>query len=179
MKIRFKHQQYQADAVAAVVDCFEGQPYNSGFKYTVDPGKATGQQTINYDEEGIRNYPLQLSDGALLHNIQKVQRDQNLPIDTKLVKTPVCDVNLDVEMETGTGKTYVYTKTIFELHKRYGWSKFIIVVPSIAIREGVAKSFEMTKEHFWKITASSRASSSTIPNRPKTSRVSPPMAGYR
>ena len=147
MKIRFKHQPYQADAVAAVVDCFEGQPYNSGFKYTVDPGKATGRLMLE-DDEGIRNYPLQLSESALLHNIQKVQQDQNLPIDSKLIKTPVCGVNLDVEMETGTGKTYVYTKTIFELHKRYGWSKFIIVVPSIAIREGVAKSFEMTREHF-------------------------------
>jgi len=148
MKIRFKHQQYQADAVAAVVDCFEGQPYHSGFRYLVDPGKAKGQQTMNYEDEGIRNFTLQLSDEALLHNIQKVQRAQNLPIDKKLVKSPICGVNLDVEMETGTGKTYVYTKTIFELHKRYGWSKFIIVVPSIAIREGVAKSFELTREHF-------------------------------
>ena len=148
MKIRFKHQEYQADAVAAVVDCFEGQPYHKGFEYLIDPGRFKGQQTMEYDDEGIRNYGLQLSDDALLHNIRKVQQRQGLPVDSKLVKKSVCGVNLDVEMETGTGKTYVYTKTIFELHKRYGWSKFIIVVPSIAIREGVAKSFEMTRDHF-------------------------------
>ena len=76
----------------------------------------------------------------LLENLQGVQRRQNLPISTELEKTTVCDINLDIEMETGTGKTYCYIKTMFELNKRYGWSKFIVVVPSIAIREGVLKS---------------------------------------
>jgi type III restriction enzyme len=84
----------------------------------------------------------------LLDNIQQVQRGQNLPVSDTLVKNKVARVNLDVEMETGTGKTYCYIKTIFELNRRYGWSKFIIVVPSIAIREGVAKSLEITAEHF-------------------------------
>lgn len=146
MKIRFKHQQYQLDAVKAVVDCFASQPYSSGFRYTIDPGK--GSSNLFEEYEGIRNYPIKLGEDEILRNIQKVQKSQNLPPDSKLIKTPICNINLDVEMETGTGKTYVYTRTIFELHKRYGWSKFIIVVPSIAIREGVAKSFEMTKEHF-------------------------------
>ncbi|WP_201353171.1 type III restriction-modification system endonuclease [Hydrogenimonas urashimensis] len=154
MKIRFKHQLYQAEAVASVIDCFEGQPRREGVAYRVDPGRTVtikGQQRIVYDEEietGFKNHPIELSDSQLLHNIQAVQRRQNLPMDGKLVKTSVSPVNLDVEMETGTGKTYVYTKTIFELYKRYGWSKFIIVVPSVAIREGVAQSFDLTREHF-------------------------------
>src|SRR5690606_22672578 len=89
-----------------------------------------------------------LSDFILLDNIRQVQRLQNLPVSSELVKTKVSKINLDIEMETGTGKTYCYIKTIFELNKQYGWSKFIIVVPSIAIREGVAKSLEITADHF-------------------------------
>ena len=85
----------------------------------------------------------------MLENIHAVQQRQNLPLSSALVqRRSVCDVNLDIEMETGTGKTYCYIKTMFELNKRYGWSKFIVVVPSIAIREGVKKSFEITAEHF-------------------------------
>jgi len=142
VKIRFKHQKYQADAVEAVVECFRGQPYKKGFEYLIDPGKPKSVAETNLldfaleEEVGFANHKIELSEDVLLKNIQSVQTNQNLPIDSTLVKASVCDVNLDVEMETGTGKTYVYTKTIFELHKRYGWSKFIIVVPSIAIREG-------------------------------------------
>src|SRR5690606_8427396 len=81
-------------------------------------------------------------------NIQHVQRRQNLPVSNSLVKSKISSINRDIEMETGTGKTYVYTKTIFELNRRYGWRNFIIVVPSIAIREGVKKSLQITQEHF-------------------------------
>ncbi|MDM1544497.1 DEAD/DEAH box helicase family protein [Ignatzschineria indica] len=153
MKIKFKQYPYQLAAVNAVVDCFEGQPFSTGVQYRVDPGTtAKGQtQTIQQDgayDQGLRNAPIMLHDHEILENIQKVQRRQNLKISDKLISTPQARVNLDVEMETGTGKTYVYIRTIFELNKRYGWNKFIIMVPSIAIREGIYKSFQMTKEHF-------------------------------
>lgn len=84
----------------------------------------------------------------MLDNIQAVQRQQMLPVSDSLLASAGCKYNLDVEMETGTGKTYCYIKTIFEMNKRYGWSKFVIVVPSIAIREGVYKSLDITAEHF-------------------------------
>ena len=147
MKLKFKTQAYQSAAVQAVVDCFKGQLPASAeaISYRIDPGK---EQMQGYADDGFKNADLALTDLALLDNIQQVQRGQNLPMSETLVKTKVARVNLDVEMETGTGKTYCYIKTIFELNRRYGWSKFIIVVPSIAIREGVAKSLEITAEHF-------------------------------
>ena len=150
MKLKFKTQAYQTAAVQAVVDCFKGQPPASveAMGYRVDPGKAkTGMDRL-FSEAGFKNADLSLSDATLLANIHDVQRAQNLPLSDVLVKTKVAKVNLDIEMETGTGKTYCYIKTIFELNKQYGWSKFIIVVPSIAIREGVAKSLQITAEHF-------------------------------
>ncbi|WP_237377161.1 type III restriction-modification system endonuclease [Burkholderia pseudomallei] len=150
MKLKFKTQAYQTAAVDAVVDCFKAQPPASSeaISYRIDPGKAkTGMDSL-FSEAGFKNADLMLSDTALLDNIQQVQRQQNLPISDVLVKTKIARVNLDVEMETGTGKTYCYIRTIFELNKQFGWSKFIIVVPSIAIREGVAKSLEITAEHF-------------------------------
>ena len=173
MKIRFKHQPYQKKAVDAVVECFVGQPRKEGIQYRVDPGRPKeikGQQMLSLEAEeeaGFRNHELVIGEDELLKNIREVQRYQNLPqsktLDTfKIIKKnkfvvdksytkkalDICRYHLDIEMETGTGKTYVYTKTIFELYQHYGWSKFIIVVPSIAIREGVAQSFELTKEHF-------------------------------
>lgn len=150
MKLKFKTQAYQTAAVQAVVDCFKGQPPASAeaISYRIDPGKAKKGIDDLFTEAGFKNADLVLSDTALLDNIHQVQRSQNLPISDALVKTKVARVNLDIEMETGTGKTYCYIKTIFELNKQYGWSKFIIVVPSIAIREGVAKSLEITAEHF-------------------------------
>lgn len=155
MKIKFKKQPYQSDAVLSVVQCFRGQIKSSGFAYRVDPGKKEvkkGQQTTMEDfaEEnpGFRNAELVIPKPVLLENLQTIQREQNIPVSTELAKSSVCDINLDVEMETGTGKTYVYTKTMFELYRQYGWSKFIIVVPSIAIREGVYQSIELTREHF-------------------------------
>jgi type III restriction enzyme len=163
MKLKFKTQAYQTAAVQAVVDCFKGQmPHHGGIRYRLDPGiqKAApaspqaslalevGSEAAEDNEAAFRNADFTLSETALLDNIHAVQRGQNLPLSDALVKTKVAKVNLDIEMETGTGKTYCYIKTIFELNKQYGWSKFIIVVPSIAIREGVAKSLDITAEHF-------------------------------
>lgn len=152
MKLKFKKQAYQTSAVEAVVECFAGQPLATAFKYRVDPGRKveTAQLIIEATEEisGFANERLAIPEDRLLENIQAVQRHQNLPLSQSLVKTAICNVNLDVEMETGTGKTYCYIKTMFEMNQRYGWTKFIVVVPSIAIREGVNKSFEITAEHF-------------------------------
>ena len=163
MKLKFKTQGYQLAAVQAVVDCFKGQMADhGGIRYRLDPGArqvrpASQQAALPLDpvdaaeqdtEAAFRNADITLSEPDLLANIQQVQRLQNLPQSTALVHTKAARVNLDVEMETGTGKTYCYIRTIFELNKLYGWSKFIIVVPSIAIREGVAKSLEITAEHF-------------------------------
>lgn len=149
MKLKFKTQAYQTAAVQAVVDCFAGQPPATAeaMSYRIDPGAAK-RGTDNLFADGFKNAEVKLSERQLLENLQKVQRHQNLPISDGLVKTKVSPVNLDIKMETGTGKTYCYIKTIFELNKRHGWSKFIIVVPSIAIREGVAKSLAITAEHF-------------------------------
>ena len=145
MKLKFKTQDYQTDAVDAVVDCFAGQPRSDGISYRIDPGRA--KQSI-LDADGFKNADLAISKSQVLENIQKVQRRQNLPISDKMITSAKCHLNLDIEMETGTGKTYCYIKTIFEMNKRYGWSKFIIMVPSIAIREGVQKSLQITADHF-------------------------------
>lgn len=151
MKLKFKKQVYQTHAVEAVADCFAGQPRREGLNYRLDPGRAvdaSGQAVAALESAGFKNADLALTPGQMLENIHAVQRRQNLPLSAALVKTKVCDINLDVEMETGTGKTYCYVKSMFELNARYGWSKFIVVVPSIAIREGVFKSLEITAEHF-------------------------------
>lgn len=149
MKLKFKTQAYQTAAVQSVVECFIGQPLASteSMSYRIDPGSGK-QGTESMFADGFKNADVKLSESNLLQNIQQVQRHQNLPISDVLVKTKVSPLNLDIEMETGTGKTYCYIKTMFELNKRHGWSKFIVVVPSIAIREGVAKSLEITAEHF-------------------------------
>ena len=146
MKLKFKVQPYQTNAVESVVDCFAGQPLVTGASYRIDPGKQK-QQLFEF-ETGFRNADLALTDAQLIKNIHNVQKRQNLPLSAGLAANNVCKVNLDVEMETGTGKTYCYIKTIFEMNKRYGWNKFIIVVPSIAIREGIYKSLQITSEHF-------------------------------
>ncbi len=145
MKLKFKVQPYQTQAVTAVVDCFAGQPMSTGITYRIDPGRKA--QTSAF-EEGFKNADLALTELQVLANIKDVQRRQNLPVSDKLVTSAGCRINLDIEMETGTGKTYCYIKTIFEMNKRYGWSKFIIMVPSIAIREGVHKSLQITADHF-------------------------------
>lgn len=146
MKLQFKVQQYQTEAVDAVVDVFAGQPFADGVKYRIDPGKDTAATLL--DDAGLRNTAISISAPQLLGNVHAVQKERGLPVAKTLVTSPAAPINLDIEMETGTGKTYVYIKTIMELHKRYGWSKYIVVVPSIAIREGVKKSFDITADHF-------------------------------
>ncbi len=157
MKIRFKHQKFQADAAKAVVDVFAGQPYltptyliDKGYSrktYSVD-GETYDQQKLDEDKDftGWRNEGIvpELSGEKILKNLNEVQRRNQLKPSDKLEGR----YNLTIEMETGVGKTYTYIKTMYELNRRYGWSKFIVVVPSIAIREGVYKSFQMTEEHF-------------------------------
>lgn len=145
MKLKFKVQPYQTQAVDSVVDCFAGQPLVSGITYRIDPGC---KAQMNAFEQGFRNADLALTDLQVLANIRSVQRRQNLPLSDTLSPSDGCRFNLDIEMETGTGKTYCYIKTMFEMNKRYGWSKFIIMVPSIAIREGVYKSLQITADHF-------------------------------
>ncbi len=152
MKLKFKIQPYQTYAVESVVDCFAGQVNKSGGAYRIDPGVrkniAGSIDQDLFEQTGLKNADIQLTDARLLANIQAVQRRQNLPLSDKLASSAGCRVNLDVEMETGTGKTYCYIKTFFEMNKLYGWSKFIVIVPNIAIREGVLKSLEITAEHF-------------------------------
>ena len=147
MKFKFKIQQYQTDAVERTVEVFEGQPSMDSLTYRRDLGKHTA---ILYDDElemGYRNSEIQLLPKEILANIRKAQAAGDIKLSDSLVPS-IGACSLDIEMETGTGKTYVYIKTMFELNKRYGWSKFIIVVPSIAIREGVGKSFAMLEDHF-------------------------------
>ena len=149
MKLQFKVQQYQTEAVDAVVEALSGQPYADGVKYRIDPGKNAAPTLL--DDAGLRNAEIALTPSQLLTNVHRVQQARGLELSKSLVdpvKRSAAPINLDIEMETGTGKTYVYIKTIMELHKRYGWSKYIVVVPSIAIREGVKKSFDITAEHF-------------------------------
>ena len=151
MEFQFKKQQYQTDAVNNTVEVFAGQPYQDGNSYLMGHD-TTGHQML-MDEYGRRNAPLNIGPNVkdrLLLNIQEIQKRSNILMSDKLVGDPkLGSCVLDIEMETGTGKTYVYIKTIFELNKRYGWEKFIVVVPSIAIREGVIKSFSMLERHFF------------------------------
>ena len=165
MKFRFKIQQYQTDAVDSVVRAFRGQPYSDGVSYVRDLGEQpplmVEEQMRMFpdpqlsifdaiDDSGYKNEALRLTADELLANIRGVQGENNIHLSDRLDSSMGCP-SLDVEMETGTGKTYVYIKTMFELNKRYGWSKFIVVVPSIAIREGVKKSFDITTDHFMEL----------------------------
>lgn len=166
MKIKFdSNQVYQLDAINAVVDAFDGQPLAAGtFEVRLD----APNQMAGWSELGIGNH-LTLNDEAMLANLHGVQerneitpsvRLETLPCGSGLPATNIATgrslpqeerthfFNFSVEMETGTGKTYVYLRTIFELHQHYGYSKFIIVAPSVAIREGVMASVRMTHEHF-------------------------------
>lgn len=153
MKFKFKVQQYQTDAADAVASVFEGQPNQGASVYLRDLGRKPrrAQGEIDFGDEGTEGYanaPVALSGADILANVHAVQRRNQIPESEELF----CGMGacqLDVEMETGTGKTYVYTKTMLELNRLYGWCKFIVVVPSVAIREGVAKSLENTQEHFF------------------------------
>lgn len=135
MKLKFKKQQYQTDAVMSLVNCFKGQ--QKGYRKDI-----IGRQGL-FEEISFGNAKLTLTDSELRENVRSVQKVNDIPI-----KNFDNSNNFTVEMETGTGKTYTYIKSMYELNKHYGWSKFIIVVPSIAIREGVYKSFEITADHF-------------------------------
>ena len=150
MKIQFKHQKFQADAAKAVVDVFAGQPYLTP-TFMMDKGRGYIQQSLadDMDYTGWSNQKIvpELSDRLILEHLQKIQRSNDIAPSDKL-EGRGSGYNLTIEMETGVGKTYTYIKTMYELNRAYGWSKFIIVVPSIAIREGVYKSLEMTQEHF-------------------------------
>ena len=150
MKFKFKIQGYQTEAVNNTTAVFTGQPNRDPAHYRRDLGKIeSGTMKDMLDDDGYRNADVELSSKQLLENLHSVQTLTGVPLSKSLSKIDgLGAVNLDIEMETGTGKTYVYIKTMFELNKLYGWSKFIIVVPSIAIREGVAKSFRMLEEHF-------------------------------
>jgi type III restriction enzyme len=164
MKFQFKIQPFQTEAAESVVKVFAGQPNYGVSKYRRDVGTtkpkqrpAQGamfedetEQTMEEFETAYRNAEVELTREQLFKNIRDVQMANNIKLSNELVQG-LGAVSLDVEMETGTGKTYVYIKTMFELHKTYGWSKFIVVVPSIAIREGVKKTFEITQEHFMEL----------------------------
>ena len=151
MKLQFKHQQFQADAARAIVDVFAGQPCRTS-SYMIDRGREDAAAISLYEGEeyddftGYANEKIDptLPDSVILEHIKKIQKENSIKPSDKLEG----HYNLTVEMETGVGKTYTYIKTMYELNKHYGWSKFIIVVPSIAIREGVYKSFQVTEEHF-------------------------------
>ena len=160
MKFKYKIQPYQTEAVESVVRVFDGQPNLGATLYQRDLGEIQRKpvepqkemftfESDELDANGFKNCDLvhALNDSVLLENIQKIQSEHNIPLSKSLSKLHGCCV-LDIEMETGTGKTYVYIKTMFELNKRYGWTKFIVIVPSIAIREGVFKSFENMTDHF-------------------------------
>ena len=150
MRLQYKHQKFQADAAKAVVEVFAGQPYLTP-TYMMDRGSGYIQQSLTDDEDftGWSNQRIipELNDQLILEHLQKIQRANQIAPSKKLEGRSE-GFNLTIEMETGVGKTYTYIKTMYELNRAYGWSKFIIVVPSIAIREGVYKSFEMTQEHF-------------------------------
>lgn len=172
MKLQFKNQAFQEAATAAVCDVFEGQPYHGPNinVYTVDPGRS-GQEALTTlpvqgtlfggelrqgtlalpddpPDVGYKNAELEITAEVMLSNLHAVQDRQNLEHSRGGAAGVRALPELEVEMETGTGKTFVYIKTIFELNKRYGWSKFIIIVPGIAIREGVKKSLDIMADKF-------------------------------
>ena len=145
MKLKFKHQQFQIDAAKAVTDVFQGQQNLGLLEFTHDMGRATDGTQDMFDVVGFRNQPINIYSQQLLTNMRGVQMAEQLKPSEEVLMN---DLRLTIEMETGTGKTYTYIKTMYELNRLYGWSKFIIVVPSIAIREGVSRSFEIMSEHF-------------------------------
>src|SRR3989339_1420467 len=140
MKLHFDpNQRFQLDAIQSIVDIFEGQPLNKGdYEFTL----AQDNGSLQFNENGVGNN-IVISDRQLLENLNSVQKQNGIKPSTELA-----GLNFSLEMETGTGKTYVYLRTIYELNKKYGFKKFIIVVPSVAIREGVLKNLQITHEHF-------------------------------
>lgn len=167
MQLQFKQQQFQVNAVKAVIDCFLGQPKETA-RFTLErsaelirKAKLAATSTnvlLEVENEvsesiGYRNRPIHITPAQILQNIKAVQNGNEI-FESEKIERPAKDksgYHLTIEMETGTGKTYTYIRTMYELHKEYGWSKFIIIVPSIAIREGVFSSFDLTQNHFQEI----------------------------
>lgn len=148
MKLKFdSKQQYQIDAIDSVVNLFEGQPKDTDrlvATLTTHAAPTDGlQEQISY-EIGAVGSNLVISQDMILENLRKVQGHNHLPVSKKLID----GLQFDIEMETGTGKTYVYLRTIFELAQRYNFTKFVILVPSVAIREGVNTSIQLMSDHF-------------------------------
>jgi type III restriction enzyme len=139
MKLHFdSNQEYQLDAIKSITDIFEGQPLNGGdFEFSINQAGAL------HSENGFGNR-LSLSQEQIWENVKTIQAGNEIKNDKEALE----GMNFSIEMETGTGKTYVYLRTIFELNKLYGFKKFVIVVPSVAIREGVLKNLQITQEHF-------------------------------
>ena len=169
MDIKFRTLNYQLAATQAVVNCFVGQSKSDGNRYMLDKGKRKANNSLQIDfindQQGETSTDIAFGNAPIqdmvrvLSNVQEQQlvaglvRSETLVVDDngKGKNLTSSQLNLNIEMETGTGKTYCYIRTMFELNKQYGWSKFIIVVPSIAIREGVYKSLEMMADHFHQI----------------------------
>ncbi|MFQ6785297.1 MAG: DEAD/DEAH box helicase family protein, partial [Streptococcus salivarius] len=149
MKLQFKKQQFQLDAVSAIADLFQGQTKQTGIRYMADPGRQKSDE-VDLVLDAYRNAPIQLDQEAIRRNVHAVQTRFGLRPSESLSVDMVAGrpaYNFSIEMETGTGKTYTYIRTIMELNKRYGWLKFVIVVPSVAIREGL-KSLQIMTSHF-------------------------------
>lgn len=146
MKLHFdSNQEYQLEAIRAITDIFEGQPLSSGdFAFALEEAGAL------LNENGVGN-KLLLTNEQLWQNVLQIQQHNGIkhtPDPSQEGSSGLQGMNFSVEMETGTGKTYVYLRTIYELNKLYGFKKFVIVVPSIAIREGVLKNLQITHDHF-------------------------------
>ena len=145
MKLRYKHQRFQTEAALAVANAFTGQPKSDGQSdHIVDQGVHQDLFVV----KGFGNKNVILAPEAVCENVRAIQTEQGLKPVEQLQQLQGVGTALTIEMETGTGKTYTYIKTMYELNARYGWTKFVVVVPSIAIREGVLKSFESMQEHF-------------------------------
>ncbi|MCP4576351.1 MAG: DEAD/DEAH box helicase family protein, partial [Deltaproteobacteria bacterium] len=146
MKLKFDgNLEYQLEAIDSVIDLFEGlPPVQSGFEISFNR-----QNGMLFNELGMGNQLL-LNQDQLLKNLHAVQERNTAPKSRFLVEhgDPYRFPNFSVEMETGTGKTYVYLRTVFELNRKFGFKKFIIVVPSVAIREGVLSSIDLMGDHF-------------------------------
>ena len=140
MKIQFDELTYQDDAIKSIISVFEGQQIRKS-EFTIMDQDTQGKL---FGDKGIGN-KINVSESKLLQNIQQIQIGQGIPI-SKSISKPFPQFNID--METGTGKTFVYLKSILEMNRKYGFTKFIIVVPSVAIKEGVMKTLEMTKQYF-------------------------------
>lgn len=140
MKIQFRELDYQDASIQSIIQAFDGQQVRKS-EFTIMDQDAQGKL---FGDKGIGN-KIDLSVSKLLQNVQQIQMGQRIPI-SESIPTPFPQFN--IEMETGTGKTFVYLKSILELNRKYGFTKFIIVVPSVAIKEGVMKSISMTKEYF-------------------------------